>query len=228
MVSAALGEALPKGKGPEWGSKPTSPAARGRDHRESERVSASIGERAHELQKGAPMRAGLVALVAATTLLVTIPSEADDDDWAAPAVESATQNVNDFIDRTELDMVEPQPGSSTSAGSSDPAAPATSPTAPVVVDLGPSPIAPKHMAEQYPESSRPKMEQAFDTLLSAHHQLEDHYNVPRGDLAFALAVFIVGAYAAHHHQEVPDEYVPPLVDQLRRKLNAASTPAVSP
>jgi hypothetical protein len=186
------------------------------------------------------MRSGLLVLVAASTLLVTTSSRADDDyNMGADDYAYATQQENDFIDRTEFDMVEdkvvsPSPsGSSSQTSTSAPStasAPAPAPDAPVIVDIGPSPIAPKQMAAKYPAASQAKMEQVFDTLLTTHHQLEDHFGIPRGDLAFALAIFIIGAYVAHHHQMVPDEYVAPLVEQIRRKLNAsaASNVGVSP
>ena len=74
---------------------------------------------------------------------------------------------------------------------------------------------PAVLAQAYPEAARPQAERSFKQLLSGYQQIERQFNIPRYDVAGAVAALLVGSWMAYHQSDFPDEHFAPLVQQMR-------------
>ena len=84
------------------------------------------------------------------------------------------------------------------------------------------PIAPRKLAQSYPEASRAQAERFFAQTLEGYHQLEVRFGLRPYDLAGAVATFVAGNYIAWRDQPFPDEHFKPLVRQMRGALSGVS------
>lgn len=84
--------------------------------------------------------------------------------------------------------------------------------------VGPA-IAPRKLAQSYPEASRAQAERFFAQTLEGYHQIEAKFGLPRNDMAAAVATFVAGNYIAWRDQPFPDEHFKPLVQQMRGALS---------
>jgi hypothetical protein len=174
----------------------------------------------------------LVALGVAAAAAAALPLRAQDIDWARRDYDFATRQLDDFMWRHQRSLVDPvaravrrnaQPGQAPAAA---PAPRQTEAASTVVPDRAAQ--VPAAMAAQYPAAERARMQRTFEQLLELHHTVERKFGVPRRDLAGAAAAYLTGAYMAYHHTEVPDEWFPPLVAQMRGILAAEPAQAAAP
>jgi hypothetical protein len=77
------------------------------------------------------------------------------------------------------------------------------------------PIAPRVLAQSYPEASRARAEQFFAQTLTGYHGIEAKFGLRKYDLAGAVATFVAGNYIAYRDEPFPDEHFKPLVQQMR-------------
>lgn len=82
-----------------------------------------------------------------------------------------------------------------------------------------APIAPRKLAQSYPEPSREQAERFFAQTLQGYHEIESKFGLRRYDLAGAVATFVAGNYIAWRDQPFPDEHFKPLVQQMRAALS---------
>jgi hypothetical protein len=85
-----------------------------------------------------------------------------------------------------------------------------------------APIAPRKLAQSYPEPSRAQAERFFAQTLEGYHEIEAKFGLRRYDLAGAVATFVAGNYIAWRDQPFPDEHFKPLVQQMRGALSGVS------
>jgi hypothetical protein len=78
------------------------------------------------------------------------------------------------------------------------------------------------LAGSYPAAGRADAEKAFNAMLQGYAKVEQHFGVPRHDLAGAVAAFFAGSYMAFNNADFPDAHFKPLVAQMRQTL--ASNP----
>lgn len=71
----------------------------------------------------------------------------------------------------------------------------------------------------YPQASRSSIRATFEQLLDGYAKIEQQFNVPRNDVAGAVAAFIAGSYMAYHDVDFPDEHFKPLVMQIHRTIS---------
>ncbi|MCR5867110.1 DUF6683 family protein [Aquincola sp. J276] len=74
---------------------------------------------------------------------------------------------------------------------------------------------PALLAEAYPEAARGQAERSFKQLLSGYQQIERQFNIPRNDVAGAVAALLAGSWMAYRNADFPDENFTPLVRQMR-------------
>jgi hypothetical protein len=174
----------------------------------------------------------LVALGVAAAAAAALPLRAQDIDWARRDYDFATRQLDDFLWRRQRALVDPvaravrrnvQQGSAPSAS---PAA-AKAATASTVLPERAAQV-PAALAAQYPASERARVQRTFEQLLELHHKVERQFGVPSHDLAGAAAAYVTGAYMAYHNTDVPDEWFPPLVAQMRGILAAEPAQANAP
>jgi hypothetical protein len=149
----------------------------------------------------------LVAILA-TSVMLALPANADDG-WASRDYDFAKGQLNDFVSRFQRDLVDPV-SRGIRAGRSAPAAAARSTAVPVRTA-----VVPRSMAAAYPEPDRARMEATFRKLLAGYEQIEQRFQIPRRDVAGAVAAFIAGCYMAYRNVDFPDSHFPPLVSQIR-------------
>ncbi len=70
----------------------------------------------------------------------------------------------------------------------------------------------------YPPASRAQVKKTFAELLSGYHQLEEKFDLPRNDVAGAVAAFIAGNYMAYRDVDLPDEQFGKLASQMHEVL----------
>ncbi|WP_280156099.1 DUF6683 family protein [Piscinibacter sp. XHJ-5] len=159
----------------------------------------------------------LIALAAC--LVAALPVRADEG-WASRDYDFAKNQMNDFVSRFQRDLVDPvsrgvrnqRPGARAARAG------ATSTTVPERAAQ-----VPRALASVYPPAERARMEKIFRELLVGYGKFEQHYRLPRRDLAGAVAAFVGGAYMGYRNTTFPDEYFPPMVEQFRSII--ASDPA---
>jgi len=93
----------------------------------------------------------------------------------------------------------------------------------VVTSSGDGAASAAALAKGYPAEHRARMAGIFKESLAAFRKLEVQLNVPRNDLAVAMAAFICGHYMALHDQPLPpDAQFIALANQLRGGLVRSS------
>ena len=70
----------------------------------------------------------------------------------------------------------------------------------------------------YPPASRAEVKKTFTELLAGYHQLEEKFDLPRNDVAGAVAAFIAGNYMAYRGVDLPDEQFKTLAGQMHEVL----------
>jgi hypothetical protein len=103
--------------------------------------------------------------------------------------------------------------------SSDRAAPA--PVSQTVGIVSPNrALVPQRLAQAYPVQRRQQVQDVFARLLANHGDLMARFNLPRDDLAGAMASYVAGAWMAYNNRPFPDAYFLPLVEQMRPIVGA--------
>ena len=74
---------------------------------------------------------------------------------------------------------------------------------------------PALLAEAYPAAARGQAEATFKQLLSGYRQIERQFDIPRNDVAGAVAALLAGSWMAYRNADFPDEHFAPLVRQMR-------------
>lgn len=72
------------------------------------------------------------------------------------------------------------------------------------------------LAAVYPQAQRAQVLTTLRQLLEGFHGIEQQFDIPRNDLAAAVAGFIAGSYMAYQDVAFPDASFKPLVQQIRQ------------
>jgi hypothetical protein len=86
-----------------------------------------------------------------------------------------------------------------------------------------SKTAAREMSLAYPAAQREQAARTFETLLAKYREIEDRFEIRRGDIGGALAAFVAGNLMAMREQPFPDAHFAALVRQMREAI--ASDPA---
>ena len=78
----------------------------------------------------------------------------------------------------------------------------------------------KKVVLHYPPESRAQVAKVFNSLLTGYSSIETQFGVEHGDLAGAVAAFLVGSYMGYRNVDFPDENFKPLVNQMRKIIGA--------
>ena len=86
-------------------------------------------------------------------------------------------------------------------------------------------IAPKKLAQGYPQQIRSEAEKLFALTLEQYHRLEANFGIPKYDLGGAMAAFVAGNLVAYSDEPFPDAQFQALVQQMREAISR--TPAIN-
>jgi hypothetical protein len=78
----------------------------------------------------------------------------------------------------------------------------------------------RKLAEAYPAAQRAAAERTFQALLGAYVQVESAVGIPAGDAAGALAAYAIVSFEAYSDADVDQKHYKPVIDQMRRALQA--------
>lgn len=76
------------------------------------------------------------------------------------------------------------------------------------------------LASAYPAVQRAEAQRVFESLLDEFTKVEQHFGLPRHDLASAVAVFITGSFEAYHDISIAPEHFKALVNQMRNIIGS--------
>ena len=79
----------------------------------------------------------------------------------------------------------------------------------------------KKLAAGYPAAQRADIERTFEALLQAYPKIESAAGIPAGDAAGALAAFAIASFEAYRDVQVDPGHYKPVIDQVRRVLQAS-------
>ena len=74
----------------------------------------------------------------------------------------------------------------------------------------------RQLAATYPPEHRQQAASAFRELRTGFQKIERQFDLPRGDVAGAVAAFLAGSYMAYRNVDFPDANFKPLVAQMRQ------------
>jgi hypothetical protein len=79
----------------------------------------------------------------------------------------------------------------------------------------------RKLAAGYPAAQRADIERTFEALLQAYPKIESAAGIPAGDAAGALAAFAIASFEAYRDVQVDPGHYKPVIDQVRRVLQAS-------
>ena len=79
----------------------------------------------------------------------------------------------------------------------------------------------RQLASHLPASERDSAVRHYEGLLQSYRQVETRFDIPRNDVAGAVAVFTAGNVAAYRNADFPDGHFQALVSQMRAALGAS-------
>jgi hypothetical protein len=79
----------------------------------------------------------------------------------------------------------------------------------------------RKLAAGYPAAQRAGIERTFEALLQAYPKIESAVGIPAGDAAGALAAFAIASFEAYRDVQVDPGHYKPVIDQVRRVLQAS-------
>jgi len=79
----------------------------------------------------------------------------------------------------------------------------------------------RQLASHLPASERDTAVRHYEGLLQSYRQVEIRFDIPRNDVAGAVAVFTAGNVAAYRNADLPDGHFQALVSQMRAALGAS-------
>ncbi len=137
-------------------------------------------------------------------------------DYMPSGVDDFNYATNDIVMRSIFNNAERR--AKRRAGNKESTPPPSPPKASsqsTVVNFGPAPLAPRKMAGKYPAEKRVDAERTFARLLDGYHQIEARLDIPRGDMAGAMAGLVAGSLSACQDRDIPDAGFVRSIGQLR-------------